>query len=321
MRSPTRPASAETGIPQVVTIAVPPEGASGYVMATGYSGVITKYTDIQKAVLQPFAGSTAWPARMNAGEVNFGQHCGYEQVMQAYDGTGPFSKVGAQRGVQNVCTGYGLPWGIHVIDPAIESIAQLKGRTLFVQVSHSDHVTALKVMLKAEGLDYDKDLKVIPFRSPTEAVQGLLSGRADGIAYGAIPGLTQVKRTRGMHTLSIPDELAEKVKKADPVWGSTVIGKGKGPLKPEKNVPVLEIECGLAAGAKTSAEAVYQATKAIYEHHDEWKKVHFFARQWTMKKATQIRVVPFHAGAVRFYKEKGVWTSELEREQEALLKK
>ena len=314
-------AVAAADMPDVVTIAVPPEGSSGYVIATGYSGVITKYTDIKKTVLQPFSGSAGWPPRMNTGEVNFGQHCGYEQLMEAYNGGGPFTKLGPQRNVQNVCTGYGLPWGIHVIDPRIASIEQLKGRTLFVQVSHSDHVTALRVLLKAAGLDFDKDIKVIPFRSPTEAVQGLLGGRADGIAYGLIPSLTQVKTSRGLHTLSISQDLALQVKKADPVWGSTVVGKGKGPLKPEKETPVLEIECGMAAGRQTSAEAVYQAMKAIYGHHDEWKKVHFLARQWTLKKATQIRVIPFHAGAIQYYKEKGVWTPELEMQQKALSKK
>ena len=60
--------------------------------------------------------------------------------------------------------------------------------------------------------------------------------------------------------------------------------------------------------------------KAIYGHHDEWKKVHCFARQWKLKKATLIRVIPFHVGAVRYYKEQGVWTSELEGQQKALLK-
>jgi len=308
-------------VPGVVTIAAPAEGSSGYVIATAYSGIISKYTDIKKTVLQPFSGAAGWPARMNTGEVNFGQHCGYEQLMEAYNGEGPFSNLGPQRNVQNMCTGYGLPWGIHVIDPAIESVRQLKGRSLFVQVSHTDHVTALRVLLKASGLNYDKDIKIIPFRSPTEATQGLLSGRAEGVAFGLIPGLTQVQSSRGLHTLSISKDLAAQVKKADPVWGSTIIKKGQGPLKPEKDTPVLEIECGLAAGKQTSAEAVYQVMKAMYDHHGEWKGVHFLARQWTLDKALEVVVVPFHEGAIRFYKEQGLWTPELEKDQQALLKK
>jgi len=313
--------AAAADVPEVVTIAGPAEGSSGYVIATAYSGVITKYTDIKKAVVQPFSGAAGWPPRMNTGEVNFGQHCGYEQLMEAYSGEGPFSKLGPQRNVQNMCTGYGLPWGIHVIDPEIKSVKQLKGRSLFVQVSHTDHVVALRVMLKASGLDYDKDIKIIPFRSPTEATQGLLSGRADGVAFGLIPGLTQVQSARGLHTLPISKELAAQVKKADPVWGNTVVGKGKGPLKPDNDIPVLEIECGMAAGKQTSAETVYQVMKAMYGHHDEWKKVHFLAQQWTLDKALEVIVVPFHEGAIRFYKEQGVWTPALEKEQQALLKK
>jgi hypothetical protein len=38
-----------------------------------------------------------------------------------------------------------------------------------------------------------------------------------------------------------------------------------------------------------------------------------------LKKATEIVVAPFHEGAVRFFKEKGVWTPELEKLQEAEL--
>lgn len=309
-----------THIPEVVTIAVPAEGSSGYVIATAYSRVITKYTDVKKTVLEPFSGAMGWPARMNTGEVNFGQHCGYEQLMEAYEGEGPFSKLGPQHNVQNMCTGYGLPWGIHVIDPAINSVKQLKGRTLFVQVSHTDHVTALRTLFKASGLDYGKDIKIIPFRSPTEAIQGLLSGRADGVAFGLIPGLTEVQTARGLHTLPIAQDLAAQVIKADPVWGTTIIGKGTGPLKPDKDIPVLEVECGLAAGKATSADAVYEVMKALYGHHDEWKKVHFLAQQWTLDKALRVKVIPFHEGAIRFYKEQGVWTPALEKAQQAMLK-
>lgn len=311
--------SASAAVRKVVTMAVPAEGSSGYVMATGYATVINKYTEIRKLILQPFASSASWPVRMNQGEVDFGQHCGFEQIMQAYRGVGPFSSVGPQRNIRSLVTGYGLPWGVHAVDPNIKTLKDLKGKKVFVQVSHTDHLTAMRELLKSVGLDYDKDITVIPFQSPREATQGLLTGRGDAIAYGAIPSLTEVQNARGLHTIDIPPDAVKKVQEADPVWGATVIRAGTGPLKPEHNVNVLEIECGMAAGAKVPADIVYTVLKTIYDHLDEWKAVHPLARQWTLKKATEIVVAPFHDGAIRFFKEKNLWTPDLEKRHEAEL--
>lgn len=297
------PIQGRAEVRDVVTFASSPEGTSGYLIAAGYSKVINAHTGIKKVILQPFSSATAWPIRMNTGEVNFSQHCGYEQILEAYRGTGPFASVGAQPNLRNVATTYGLPWAINVIDPAVKTLADLKGRTVFVQVSHTDHVTALKVLLKGVELDYSHDIKVIPYRDPGEAVQGLSSGRGDAIAFELIPSLVELKRSKGMHSIPIPAAAAHAVQAADPVWGVTVIRKDTGPLTPEEDVPVLEIECGMAASAKTDAETVYQVVKAVYDFHDAWKGVHPLANQVTLKKALDVVVVPFHDGAIRFYKE------------------
>ncbi len=314
------PRTGSAQVQDVVTFAVPPEGASGYLIAAGYSKVINAQTSIKKVILQPFSSATAWPVRMNAGEVNFSQHCGYEQIVEAYNGTGPFKSVGAQRNIRNLATSYGLPWTVHAVDPAVKTFADLKRRSVFVQVSHSDHTTAMRILLKAAGLDYNRDIQVIPFREPGEAVQGIASGRGDAIAFGLIPALVELNRSKGLHSIPISPELARQVQAADPVWGTAVIKKGQGPLTPPEDVSVLAIECGMAAAAQTSAETVYQVLKAVYDHHDSWKGVHPLANQTTLKKALQVVVVPFHDGAIRFYKEAGLWTAELDARQKELLR-
>lgn len=306
-------------VPSVITIGGPSEGSSGYLMATGYSAVITKYTGIKKVIIQPFAGAEAWPSRMQTGEVNFGQHCGFKQVMEAYTGTGVFKPMGRLKNVRNMATAYGIPYSFHAVGDGIKQIADLKGRTVFVQPSHTDLYTATKIILQTAGLTLGKDVKGIPFRSPTEATQGLLTGRGDALIYAAIPGLTEVQQAKGLHTLPITDAMFKKVDAVDPIWGQTVIKAGTGPTKPAADTQVLELECGIAAGAQTSVETVYEVMKALYDHHDEWVSVHPLAKQWTLKKATQINVAPYHEGAVKFYKEKGVWTAALEAQQKKLL--
>lgn len=308
-------------MPDVLTIAAPAEGSSGYLIATAYSAAISANTEANKVILQPFAGSANWPTVMNRGEVHLGQHCGYEQLSEAYRGTGPFASVGPQQNIRTVMTGYGLPWGIHVVDPEVKSLEDLRGKAIFIQVSHTDHVTALRELFAHAGLEYGSDVEVLPFQSPQEAVQGLLTGRGDGVAFGLIPSLTEVKRSRGLHTLNLPQEAVAKVQQADPVWGKVSIKAGFGPLQPETGLDILEIECGLAAGVHLSEDAVHDIMTAMYENHAAWQDVSPLARQWTHDKALQIQVVPFHKGAVRYFQERGLWTDELERKNEELLAK
>jgi TRAP-type uncharacterized transport system substrate-binding protein len=66
---------------------------------------------------------------------------------------------------------------------------------------------------------------------------------------------------------------------------------------------------------------VYQVTKAIFDNLPDWTGVHPLARQWSLKKALQINVAPYHEGAIRYYKEKGVWTAAMDAKQKALLEK
>lgn len=307
-------------VPAVITWAVPPEGASGYLMVTGFSGTVTKHTPVRKIVLQNFAGVAGWPTRMQRGELNFAIHCGFKTMSDAWQGKGIFEKIGRMKNIRHVAKGYGLAYGFHFADPKIKSVGDMKGKSLFLQVRHHDQVTATKVMLADFGLTYDKDVKIIPVRSPREAIQGILTGRGDGMAYGAIPGLAQVKQAKkGFHTVSIPMKTLNKISAAEPVWGATTLKAGGNPLKPETDVSTLELGCGISTGAHNSADTVYQVLKAIYDHHDEWKSVHPIARRWNVNRAIDNAVQPFHAGAVRYYKEKGIWSAELEAKQKALL--
>jgi len=311
---------AAADVPAVITWAVPPEGASGYLMVTGFSGTVTKYTPVKKIVLQNFAGVAGWPTRMQRGELNFAIHCGFKTMSDAWQGKGIFEKMGRMKNIRNVATGYGLPYGYHFADADVKSVKDMKGKSMFLQVRHHDQVTAAKVLLADFGLTYDKDVKIIPVRSPREAIQGILTGRGDGMAYGAVPGLAQVKQAKsGFHTVPIPMKTLEKISEEEPVWGATTLKAGSNPLKPETDVPTLELGCGISAGANTSADTVYQVLKAIYDHHDEWKSVHPIAKRWSVQKAVQTTVQPFHEGAVRYYKEKGVWSAKLEAKQKALL--
>ena len=72
---------------------------------------------------------------------------------------------------------------------------------------------------------------------------------------------------------------------------------------------------GIAATrTDTPAELVYTVTKAVFDHADEVKKTGGVAlRQFSAEFATRflLPAYPVHAGAAQYFKEKGVWRSEL----------
>ena len=69
-----------------------------------------------------------------------------------------------------------------------------------------------------------------------------------------------------------------------------------------------------------SDDLVYKVTKAILDNNDEFATYHKIAREWTAENSVQNIALPFHEGAIRYYKEKGLWNDELEAEQQELLK-
>ena len=117
------------------------------------------------------------------------------------------------------------------------------------------------------------------------------------------------------------DEVIAKVQKAEPIWDKVTIPAGRPPLKEAKAFQTLQIKCGTAAGLKTSPETVYEATKALFENLGDWNSVHPLAKQWNIKSATKTMSAPYHDGAIRYYKEKGVWSAKNEADNKAWLAK
>lgn len=66
----------------------------------------------------------------------------------------------------------------------------------------------------------------------------------------------------------------------------------------------------------------YTIMKAIYENYEELADVHAWGAQWIPENYVQKDFkVPYHDGAVKLYKEVGLWTDEAEATQNALLGK
>ena len=93
-----------------------------------------------------------------------------------------------------------------------------------------------------------------------------------------------------------------------------------GTVKEETVLTSYPIQMGVSA--QLSEDDVYTIMKAIYDNYAELKDVHAWGAQWIPENFVQKDFkVPYHDGAVKLYKEVGLWTEEAEATQNALLAK
>ena len=102
-------------------------------------------------------------------------------------------------------------------------------------------------------------------------------------------------------------------------WGDTFPAKTfPGQTKP---VHLIGMNSYFLSHPGVSAKTVYKVAKAIFENTKEFATYHKAARKWTLKRALKNVALPFHKGAIRYFKEKGVWTPALEANQKKLIAK
>ncbi len=103
--------------------------------------------------------------------------------------------------------------------------------------------------------------------------------------------------------LHVSEDDAQKFLKKWPYYISVVIPKSY--YKTDQDALAIGGGNMLIVNEAMSEELAYKITAALYDHVDEFKKVHPATKVVELKSAPNT-IVPLHPGAQRYYKEKGV---------------
>jgi TRAP transporter TAXI family solute receptor len=204
-------------------------------------------------------------------------------------------------------------------DPA-KTVADLKGRRVvsFREGTHFDLYT--KARLANGGLTL-KDVKQVPAANPIESARAVMEGRADAgdVALGAPIVAEAVAKVNARFLSLDPSPAAVKrLKKFVEVAYVAQVPGGVYMGVPEPQY-LMYMDTVFVAREDISEAAVYEITKAIWEHNAELVKKPGLM-DWTTDKflKTEPRL-PYHPGAIKFYKEIGLWTKKMEKFQKAVL--
>jgi TRAP transporter TAXI family solute receptor len=194
-------------------------------------------------------------------------------------------------------------------DAGIKSIADLKGKRVSTGAPGSGtEVKGLRVM-EAYGLT-PKDLKTQDRLGVGESAGALKDRKLDAFIWdGGLPtaAVLDLAATPGIKINIVPhgDAVPKMVAKYGPLYFVNNIPKGvyKGI---DEDVSVAAATNLLIVNEKMDEKLAYQITKLLLEHTADLVAVHKAATEISLKNAVLGSPLPFHPGALRYYKEKGV---------------
>lgn len=324
-------ATPATPLETAVSIATHATGSSYNSTAAGMAKVISEHTAI-KVSLKPYSGPQAWMPVMEKSGVELGILSGPD-LGWAFSGTTTFDHP--VKNIRLLVKGdMGITIGVVVRqDSDIQSLKDLKGKRVATQYGgNAVAQLAMDAYLASAGLS-SSDITPVPVPEFSSGFKLLRENKVDA-TFGASPTSAASVETHaaiGVRALSFADADPARVQEipattlkalTDRIPGAVpMVGKqGTGYL--EQDTIGHTYPLTLAASADLSEEGAYQITKALWDHYQELHPLYTWLQGFTPETMfTTDPPAPYHPGAVRFFKERGIWTEEAEQNQRALLAK
>ncbi len=288
-----------------VSIATGGMGGVYFVIGGGIASLLTKYAGVE-ATAEVTAASVDNCKLLGAKKSDMGlviADTGYD----AYKGQAIFKKPIPLRTLAVL-----YPHMNHVVTlegKGIKKVSDLKGKRVSTGAPGSGtEVIAIRI-LEAAGLNPDKDIKKDRLGA-SESGGALKDGKIDAYFWsGGVPtsSVLDVAASPGVKMVLIPHaELVDKMNaKYGPIYYKSVIPK-KIYTGVDADTPVSAVGNLLMCHQDMDEQLAYIIVKTIFDHLKDLAAIHKEANNITLKEGGSNRFVPYHRGAAKFFKEKGI---------------
>jgi hypothetical protein len=287
-------------------------GAINHLQAQIIGKVVQAHSDLQVRVI-PVAGTTATlaavqnkQAEFTIGDVN--------NMADAINGVDMFRDLKPMPNLRVVVKLVDFPIGIMVRkDSGMSKLEDLKGKRYPVGWQAFPNGIPLSLgVLATAGMTLD-DVKGINVSGLIPAADDFKTGKLDATMIA--PPAPKVKEVDaavgGIRWLAIPDtpEALARVQKVKPDYGIMTVRPPSPLVGVTEPTNFLRIHVLITAGTHVSDATVYKFAKAMVEHRAELVKGHpiFNGFHTDKRMAVQFTSVKYHPGAIKYFKEKGLW--------------
>jgi len=299
--------SAQAQVKTRISIATGGTGGVYYPLGGGFAALISKHLPGVEATAEVTTASVDNMKLLHADKIAVALTQS-DIALDAYQGQlKGFNEKVSVRTISALYSNY-----MHIValdGSGIKTINDLRGKRVSTGAPGSGtEVKGLRV-LEAYGITA-KDLKSQDRLGASESAAAMKDRKLDAFIWdGGLPtaAILDLGATPGIKIQLIPhgDAVAKMVSKYGPVYFVGTIPKGTyGGM--ETDVPVAALTNLLAVHERMDESLAHQITKLLLERTADLVAVHPAAKEITLKSAVVGSPVPFHPGALRYYKEKGI---------------
>lgn len=294
-------------IAQPVGLGTSPQGTLTYAVGAAVSKVLAETGNIQSRV-QPSSGTGTMIPLVNSGEVDMG----FANTLELYDafhGVGTFDKRPNPK-LRTVGVIFPIRVGLFVrADSPIKTIADMKGKTVAYGFTSQEIIKkTIDAMLATGGLSVN-DLKTVLVPNLIRGVDELVAGRVDitTFAVGSAK-VAEADAAVGIRFIPLPEgpQSLAALKKEFPTAYLGKVSPAPNFAGVKEPISIMFYDYTVFASADMAADRVKTITKLIAENKDALGKAHpLFRGMDAARLYTNIKV-PYHDGAVAYFKEKGI---------------
>ncbi|MDP6175853.1 MAG: TAXI family TRAP transporter solute-binding subunit, partial [Rhodospirillales bacterium] len=241
----------------------------------------------------------------------------------AVAGTAPYKK--RMQNVRLIARVWILPYAYMVKESSgIKTLADLKGKKVVVKFKTNVSLAQTnRTILATAGLTV-KDVQAVDSGGVVAGINMVVEGRAVTTTVAlAMPAMRKTHATvpGGLRILPLgPKATNEFLEKG-------IAGLYTMKAKPGKRTPFVRAPITIAAfdtylnaGSQVDAKDAYALAKTVHTNWKAMQKAYGPLRGTPIKGlATPLNVMPYHPGAVKYYKEAGLWTDANTAQQKKVM--
>jgi uncharacterized protein len=302
-----------------ITIAANPPGTNFNVIGGGLAKLLHETLGIP-SIVRPYAGSSVYLPLLERGEVTLGINGGIDAFV-AFMGEPPYRA--RLKNLRVLMAVYPLEYMYWVrASSGMHRVEDLKGKRVVLDYRSLVVLGRLNRAILATGGLTEADVEPVTAAGLVEGARALLEGRADAVPTGyqlPIVRQTHVGISGGIRFLTMGgDESA--LARTMPGATVTTLAPDRLSVGIDRPIRAAVYDTYLTTGVHLAAADAYAIVGAVYAHWTELQRDYpLLGSVRASDQAPAASPIPYHAGAVRFLREAGMWSPAHDANQERLL--